>query len=163
MNKSYDRVPGSVEPLPGGVAHPHEGGLTTNTPNERVESSDNSMLVRLSDDDGMGNPSEINGNILERSCCHNHSENCPWLSPSIKHPCEVYCDKTPEKHLDNLGQPCPGSLGDGRCSSPDPTSSFLHNSPVLMANCNKRKLSRVCSAPCLTRSWSADENGEISS
>jgi hypothetical protein len=149
------------------VSHPHRSGGTTEPSNGGVESSDNSMLVKLSDDDGIGNPSEINGNVSESSCCRNLGEHCPCSSPSIKHPsfnCEVYGKETPEKHLvDNLRQPDPGSTGDERCSSPDPSSSFLHNSPVLMEHCDKRKLSRVCSAPCLTRSWSPDENGEISS
>jgi hypothetical protein len=168
MNKSYDHAPGKY--LPDRVSHPHENdGGKPSTPNGRVESSDNSMLVKLNDDDddddAIVNPSEINGNVLETSCCRNHGGHCSCLSPSIRHSptnCDVCDMETPEKHLNNLRQPCRGSLGDERCSSPDPTSSFLHNSPVLTGNCNKRKLSRVCSAPCLTRSWSPDETGELS-
>ena len=159
MNKSYERQQDDVKHLSGKVTHPYDNGEKPSTPNGRVESNDNSMLMKLNDDnDG---PNEINGNSLGTSCSGNHERHCCCLSPPVERNCDICRTETPEKHLNNLGQPCPGSLGDERCSSPDPTSAFLHNSPVLTGNFSKRKLSRVCSAPCLTRSWSSDAETDV--
>jgi hypothetical protein len=152
MNKSYDHRPGGV------AGNLHESVGKPSIPDGRLESNDSSLLVKLNDDDAIGNPSEINGNVLETSGCKNHGEQCSCLSPPSN--CDVYREETPEKHPNNLRQPC---LTYERCLSPEPSSSFLHNSPVLNGNCVKRKLSRACSAPCLTRAWSPDKTGEISS
>ena len=165
MNKSYDQHQDGVKNSNCEINHPHDNGEKPSTPNGRVESSD-SMLMELNDDYGMGSPNEINGNGLETSCPGNQKRHCCYLSPSVERS-RTYCDvcrtETPEKHLNNLGQSCPGSSEDERCSSPDPSSSFLHNSPVLTGHFNKRKLSRVCSAPCLTISWFSDETDASSS
>lgn len=156
MNISYERQQDGVKHLSGKMTHPYDNGEKPSALNGRVESSDNSMLMKLNDDDnGIGSPNEVNGNHERHCCC---------LSPSVEGSpsnCDVCRTETPEKHLNNLGQPCPCSLGDERCSSPDPSSSFLHNSPVLTGYFSKRKLSRVCSAPCLTRSWSSDTESDV--
>lgn len=173
MHSKYDELsPSGVKHLP--ATHAHESRGKPCTSNEKLESKENTMLVKLNDEDALGNQREINGN--EESCdCRNERELCcSHFLPSSKDvsPSNLNCDvcrlqnNAPEKHLNNLRQPCrnceAASLWDERCFSPDPTSPFLRNRLVLTENLNRRKLFRVCSAPCLTRSWSLDETGKIS-
>ncbi|XP_028391472.1 coiled-coil domain-containing protein 149-A-like [Dendronephthya gigantea] len=148
------------------IGHPEDDG--GGSPQGRMESNENSVLMIVNDNEGIGDPSEINGNVLDTSCCRNDEEHCSCLAPMNKlSPSNFNCDicrsdsDTPEKHLNNLRLPCPRSLLEERCSSPEPGTSFLSNSPVLSENFTKRKLSRVCSAPCLTRSWSLDETTDF--
>ena len=155
VNNSNEHLFSGVKQLTNRLNQPDQSNQNSSTPNGQGESSD--ILVKLNDDN------DINGNDSQSVCSRNHQEHCSCFSSSLKQsPCDACHKEMCEKHVKNLKQSSPDSLCNERCSSPDPSSSFLHNRPVLAENVNRRKLSRVCSAPCLTRSWSSDENGEMS-